>query len=115
MKNEYSWMKFIHDADGNGDDVGNNVDDDVNNVIHDNFPYFFVVGYIARLHIENFKFQILKFPHGFSHSVKFILILFLQVTCEGETWSLRSSHRKIKGENFGGILFLFFLLIFLLL
>lgn len=108
MKNEYSWMKFIHD------DVGNNVDDDVNNVIHDNLPYFFVVVSIAKLHIETFQVSNIEIPPWlFTLKVKFLLILFLQVTCECEAWSLRSSQRKIKGKNFGGTLLLFFLLIFL--
>ncbi len=49
MKYEYSWMKFIHHDDGNSDDVGNNVDDDVNNVIHDNLPYIFCCCFYCQI------------------------------------------------------------------
>lgn len=75
---------------------------------------FFVVVFIAKLHIETFQVSNIEIPPWlFTLKVKFLLILFLQVTCEGEARSLRSSHRKIKGKNFGGTLLLFFLLIFL--
>jgi hypothetical protein len=77
---------------------------------------FFVVVCIAKLHIEIFQVSNIEIPPWlFTLKVIYLFILFLQVTCEGEAWSLKSSHRKIKGKNFGGTLLLFFLFIFILL
>ncbi len=64
---------------------------------------FFVVVSIAKFHIETFQVSNIEIPSWlFTLKVKFLLILFFwQVTCEGEAWSLRSSHRKIKGKQLG--------------